>query len=705
MNNATSIYIRIQFILLLSCFFALAQTPTDKPPVLTATGNQVYCPGTALNVVTDFNITDPDATPTNINAIYVQISSGYVNGQDRLSLNTTITDIVSSFDVTAGKLTIRSQTNSPAVPYTTLVQAVKSVVYTNNGTNPSGTRTFSITIGDANYLASTQHYYRYVAQNGISWTAARAAAEQLNYYGLKGYLATLLSADEAKLCGEQASGNGWIGGSDAENEGVWKWVTGPEAGTVFWNGGANGSSPNYSNWNTNEPNNTGGNEHYAHVTAPGIGRGGSWNDLSVGGDPTGDYQARGYIVEFGSPSEAAPQISATTTATLPRITGFTNGTICGSGSVNLQAIADSGIVYWFADATSSTPIYIDNNKSGYTTPVLKETTNYYASANDGSCTTATRTLVKATINAIPVVTVPKSTVPVCSGSSGILEATASVGTITWFAQATGGTALGTGNSFTTHEIFDETTFYAEAVNNGCFSANRVAVTVTVLQLPDAGEDVEVKFCEDTNQTLDAGVTDVAYKWSSGETTKLITVTKAGTYTVTLSNAAGCSATKTFTAITIAGPDIKTVNVKNESATIVLSNTDPENFEYSLDGITYQASPVFYGLGSGVYTAYAKSVQDCGTDFRQFTVDLIPKVFTPNGDGANDVFTLAGMGKLPQATITIFDRYGMLITELSNQNPSWDGTLNGRPLPATDYWCIVKLDAASPEIKGHFALMR
>ena len=219
----------------------------NDPPEISVSGRFPYCPLEQILIAENFNITDSDDTC--INQFSIQISSGYASGSDVLSLTGNHPTINASWDITEGKLTL-NPVSTTEILYTDLIPAVRSVVFESTDALVSGEKFFSFNIGDANYLPSTDHYYEYVPQNGIDWESARVAAENRTYFGLQGYLATILTTDEVQLSGEQAAGTGWIGGSDRAQEGVWRWVTGPEAGTIFWNGGANGTTPNFAYWNT-----------------------------------------------------------------------------------------------------------------------------------------------------------------------------------------------------------------------------------------------------------------------------------------------------------------------------------------------------------------------------------------------------------------------------------------------------------------------
>nr|WP_322623000.1 T9SS type B sorting domain-containing protein [uncultured Flavobacterium sp.] len=702
MKNPLSFYLSVCAFFGISCLGVYGQT--NQPPVVTATGNQIYCPGTPINIVTSFSITDPDPADTTALAVYIQISSGYDSGYDSLTLSTAIAGLTTSWDASAGKLTISGDAGQQ-VPFATLVQAVQNLVYSSSNPNATGGRTFSISIGEANYLPSTGHYYRFVPSLNITWTAARAAAAADNYYGLQGYLATLTSMDEARLCGEQATGTGWIGGSDEQTEGVWKWMTGPEAGTIFWNGAVNGSTPNFAFWNNNEPNNM-NNEDYAHITAPGVGIAGSWNDLDVDGDPSGSYQPKGYIVEFGGmPGDPVLNIAASTTISVNNITSHTDSpAICGSGSVTLQAQSSGGTVYWYTTQNGGSPIATGNS---FTTPVLTAPATYYASAYDATCTTATRVAVQANVIQQPVVGVASSTVNVCEGQDITLQASTTAGTVQWFDSPTSTTVVATGNTRTIGAVTMAATFYVGADNNGCISATREAITLQPNALPTVAEtNTAIDFCSGDAVLLQAQQADiVSYAWSTGETTPAISVEDGGAYTVTLTNAGGCSVDRTFTVTEKVAPVITDVQVENDKVVVIMQNNDPANYRFALNGGAFQQSNVFYNLPAGVHMVVAQSLNGCGDFVYAFTVNLIPKYFSPNGDNINDVFTIAGLGQLPQATVDIFDRYGKLITRLNYSNTIWDGTLNGYPLPGSDYWYVVRVNNTTPEIRGHFTLLR
>ena len=263
----------------------------NQPPVLSADFRGAYCPLSDIKIAENFTITDSD--DTGLDFFTIQISEGYSNPNDLLELTGTHPTVTARpFDIIEGKLILEPTAPATEIAYADLEAAVRDIIFTSTDPDISGERSFSFTIGDANYLPATEHFYVYEENIGITWSDAKNLADASTYFGLQGYLATILSEEESIISAEQISGTGWIGASDEGTEGEWKWVTGPEAGTTFWNGNASGSPainpstglPYYSNWNSNpaEPNQS-GNEDYAHITDNTVGVPGSWNDLPNAG--------------------------------------------------------------------------------------------------------------------------------------------------------------------------------------------------------------------------------------------------------------------------------------------------------------------------------------------------------------------------------------------------------------------------------------
>ncbi|NNE02677.1 MAG: T9SS type B sorting domain-containing protein, partial [Eudoraea sp.] len=83
----------------------------------------------------------------------------------------------------------------------------------------------------------------------------------------------------------------------------------------------------------------------------------------------------------------------------------------------------------------------------------------------------------------------------CGEGTVTLNAVFSEGTVTWYADATGGTSIGTGEDFLTPTISATTTFYAEGNANGCVTA-RVAVVANVFVQPSAGIPSNTASCND-----------------------------------------------------------------------------------------------------------------------------------------------------------------------------------------------------------------
>ena len=682
------------FLLVLSCSNAIWSQ--NVAPHLSAIGNQIYCPGSSVKIVSTMNFTDPD--DPGIATVYIQISSGYDRGNDLLTLTGIHPNISSSWNASTAVLTLTGISGQPT--YNELKLAIQDIEYSSSSTNPSGTRNFSISVGQANYLPSNGHYYLYIPNIGIKWTDAKIAAENSTYYGLRGYLATISSAEEAQISGEQTTGAGWIGGSDQGAEGTWKWMTGPENGITFWQGDFTGFTTNYAFWNTGEPNNMGGNENYAHITAPGVGLRGSWNDLSDEGSLSGDYQPKGYIVEYGGmPGDPVLNISTSTSLTIASITASTTATRCGTGTVNLSAVSNTGIVNWYDVPAGGTPIATG---SSFTTPAITGTTTFYAAANYNSCPDISRTPVVANVIQKPVLTF-SSPYYMCDEVYTVIDVQTSAGIMFWFDSPSSTSPIFLGTHFVVPNIHQNTVFYAEANNNNCLS-DRETVQVNVYAAPVLADE-NLELCENDRTTLNAGNPGMSYLWSTGETTQTILSNGLTNYSVVVTTPApeNCSKTKNFNIIYNTQPVISNIDVNGLSFTV--NTTQNGEFEYSMDGQIYQDSNIFTVLEGGIYMAYVREKNQCGNDQRPVVVISYPEFFTPNGDNVNDYWQVKGGINFTTTEVKIFDRFGKLITILNTANPIWDGTYNGKLLPATDYWFVAKINEAFPEMKGHFTLKR
>lgn len=663
------------------------------PPEIIAIGDQTYCPGTSLKIVQSVTIVF-DSADSDIYSVYIQISSGYKPGQDQLTLNNaslhpSITAI--PFDSNTGILTLTSATGNQ-VSSTDFEAAIEDVQFSNSSPLASGIKTFSISIQTRllSYLPRNKHFYEYVPSIGITWTDAKADAEFKMYYNLKGYLATLTAEDEAQLAGEQALGAGWIGGSDQETEGVWKWVTGPEAGSVM----------TYTNWNTGEPNQfLGRPENFTHITAPGVGILGSWNDLTETGDLAGDFQPKGYIVEYGGMVAGdvnAIQISASTLITIAQTTVITPSPICDSGIVTLQA-SSTETIYWY-DAPIGGNLL--GTGTSFVTPTLTIDTTYYV---DYGC--SNRIPVIATVNTIPTIINTNTPVSICSAGTVTLTANSTFGILNWYSTPTGTMIVGTGSSITIPNLAASSTYFAEAFNNGCSNGIRVPVDVKVYTPPVVSAQ-QVPKCKSLDVELDASLSGMSYLWSTTETTQKITVSTAGTYSVIVTSPApeNCSSTKNIKVIEYDIPEIDRIDV-NETTVVVYLKKEELYFEYSIDGVDYQSSNVFFNVQSGLQTAYVREINRCSTNSLPFIVLIAPAFFTPNGDTFNDYWEVKGLLNYPQAEVSIFDRYGKLISVLNATKSTWDGTFNKTPLPPDDYWYELKIDESKPIKRGHFSLKR
>lgn len=258
---------------------------------------------------------------------------------------------------------------------------------------------------------------------------------------------------------------------------------------------------------------------------------------------------------------------------------------------------------------------------------------------------------------------------------------------------------------------------------GCVATASTTVAVNAAPVITVSSDAEL--CAGTSTTLHASGGQ-SYLWSpsTGLSDHTIADPVASplvttVYTVTVKNdgllctSSGTVTVKVLDAVTAnAGPDKTTV----KGNTVQLEGTvSGGNIRYYWTPVDYLndaslLNPVVTPDKTTTYTLHAVSDAGCigAEDEMTVTVNekiVIPNTFSPNGDGINDVWNIAGLDTYAKAAVTIFNRYGSQVYKSTGYASPWDGTNNGGQLPVGTYYYLIDLKNNTPVLNGWIWLTR
>ncbi|MFT6749492.1 MAG: gliding motility-associated-like protein, partial [Flavobacterium sp.] len=186
----------------------------------------------------------------------------------------------------------------------------------------------------------------------------------------------------------------------------------------------------------------------------------------------------------------------------------------------------------------------------------------------------------------------------------------------------------------------------------------------------------------------------------------------GTYTVIATNTStGCVSLPVTVVVNQSEPAEVSYVVNddfgtNQSITITANGLGGV-YEYQLDNGSFQDSPIFYNVISGMHTITVNDKNGCEPTIIEIIVLNYPPFFTPNGDGANDTWNIKDLFNQKDALIEIYDRYGKVLKQIRPSSSGWNGMYNNNMMPADDYWFTVhySYNNEQREFKSHFALKR
>ncbi|MBE7652622.1 T9SS type B sorting domain-containing protein [Tenacibaculum finnmarkense] len=218
-----------------------------------------------------------------------------------------------------------------------------------------------------------------------------------------------------------------------------------------------------------------------------------------------------------------------------------------------------------------------------------------------------------------------------------------------------------------------------------------------------------KYKDDVIFTLDNGI-NAPLTNTTGE---FIDVAPGDAYKVTATHtASSCTETSTdeFDIQDIQALAM-TIDDSEKNKLIANVNFGLPPYNFTLDGVDYGQDNEFTILQTKEYEIKVTDARGCEVILlvtgRYVSISVL-NLFTPDGDGINDFWYPLEVENYHNIKVYIYDRYARKIQNYQGLTQGWDGTYQGKPLPAGDYWYTIYYNELSGEEKklmGHFTLYR
>ena len=328
--------------------------------------------------------------------------------------------------------------------------------------------------------------------------------------------------------------------------------------------------------------------------------------------------------------------------------------------------------------------------------------------------------------------ISNNTCPNSATGSITLTVDTLVADIEWY-NSQGGSE-GIGNSIAGQPAGTYTVYLTD--KNGCRSLyntytihNIIPATIQKGSEEITGDQCNLKQGSITSIAVGGGIQPYTYRWTDGNGNAVSTGIDlnnagAGTYTLTVTDASGCSpATASYTIqntdSNIPTPSVSNVQLCSSGSALVAVNNASATGTYNLYTSESSTTPAEQSTGGKfrvnvtVSTSYyiTQVSGSCESSKAEVNVTVglsvlnIANTFTPNGDGINDYWKINNIENYPQALVQIFTRYGDKIFESRGYSIPFDGTYKGQKLPAGVYYFIINLNSKCSLLSGSLTIVR